>query len=58
MRQHHKKLEGSNKRKRQKVWERGLEILKTMTLPKPLTKRIRRMAFSEARKQARSEYSF
>ena len=55
MRQHHKNKQGSNKAKRRKAWDRGKEILDSMDLGSPVTKQKRRMAFAEARKQARRE---
>lgn len=55
MRQHNKKSQGSCKGKRRKIYERGLEILKSMEIEPPVTKQKRRTAFAEARKQARRE---
>lgn len=56
MQQHNKVREGSTKHKRKDIWKRGLEILKEMKLPEPLTKKARRTALVEARKQARREF--
>ena len=58
MRQHCKKRQGSNKKKRQWVWERGLALYKEMeNKPSPMTKSIRRRLFAQMRDQARREYA-
>lgn len=55
MRQHHKKISSSVKGKRQWVRSRGLELLEQMDISKPVTKKKRRLAFAECRKQAKRE---
>ena len=58
MTQHHRKKEGSCKHRRKFVWEKGLEYLGKMDLPRPLTKRTRRIAFCEARKKVKHDIKF